>query len=79
MGAPSQMGQGHMNQNMGGGENMGGDRSNMPNPIKKMPNPANFKIVKCKNFDAGNLFYFPKNIKNFYKKNPIKFKKNKNR
>ena len=54
------MGQGHMNQNMGG-ENMGGDRSNMPNPIKKMPNPANFKIVKCKNYDAGNLL-IPKNI-----------------
>ena len=64
MGAPPQMGQGmgqgqgQMNQNMGGGENMGGDRDNMPNPIKKMPNPANFKIVKCKNYDAGNLSYF---------------------
>ena len=34
--------------------NMNMDRQNMPNPIKKMPNPANFKIVKCKNYDAGN-------------------------
>jgi hypothetical protein len=24
---------------------------------KKTPNPANFKIVKCKNFDKGK-FYF---------------------
>ena len=52
MGAPS-MGQGFMNSS----PNMGGDRSNMPNPIKKMPNPANFKIVKCKNYDAGNFFH----------------------
>ena len=57
MGAPSQMGQG---QGSPMNPNFGGDRSNMPNPIKKMPNPANFKIVKCKNFDAG-IFIFQKN------------------
>lgn len=22
---------------------------------KKLPNPANFKIVKCKNFERGNI------------------------
>lgn len=32
-----------------------GDRSNMPSQIKKMPNPANFKVVKCKNYDSGIL------------------------
>ncbi len=24
------------------------------NPVKKMPNPSNYKIVKCKNYEAGN-------------------------
>jgi F420-0:gamma-glutamyl ligase len=38
--------------------NMGIDRSNMPNQVKKMPNPSNFKIVKCKNFEAGIYLFF---------------------
>lgn len=25
--------------------------------IKRLPNPQNYKIVKCKNFDSGNLTY----------------------
>ena len=35
-------------QNFGGNDNNG---------AKKLPNPANFKIVKCKNFERGNLIY----------------------
>lgn len=27
--------------------------SNFPNSAKKLPNPQNFKIVKCKNFERG--------------------------
>lgn len=30
---------------------------NIPNnPTKKLPNPANYKIVKCKNFERGKLY-----------------------
>lgn len=32
-------------------QNMGGFRPN----TKKIPNPANFKIVKCKNFERGKV------------------------
>lgn len=35
------------NPNMGGGFR--------PNINKKIPNPANFKIVKCKNFERGKI------------------------
>ena len=42
---------GQMNPNA---NNMGGDRQNFTNPVKKMPNPSNYKIVKCKNFEMGN-------------------------
>jgi hypothetical protein len=28
-------------------------RNNNNNNNKKLPNPANFKIVKCKNFERG--------------------------
>ena len=38
--------------------NIGIDRSNMPNQVKKMPNPGNFKIVKCKNYEAGIYFLY---------------------
>lgn len=24
---------------------------------KKIPNPTNFKIVKCKNFDKGKIYF----------------------
>lgn len=41
------------NPQMGGLNPNMSEKSNMPNPIKKMPNPANFKIVKCKNYEAG--------------------------
>ena len=26
--------------------------------IKKLPNPQNYKIVKCKNFEMGIIFLF---------------------
>ena len=29
---------------------------NFPNNAKKLPNPANFKIVKCKNFERGKKY-----------------------
>ncbi len=61
--------QGSMSNNMGG--NTGGNMNNNQNYSqhsdgnqnqnqKKVPNPANFKIVKCKNFDKGrlNFLYF---------------------
>ena len=48
MNTPSQMGL----QMPGQGMNM-----NMTtNPVKKMPNPSNYKIVKCKNYESGNQF-----------------------
>jgi len=34
--------------------NLGQDM-NLNNGAKKLPNPSNFKIVKCKNFERGNL------------------------
>ena len=48
------------NQNIGGqmdsspNQNMGERQTNNNNPVKKMPNPSNYKIVKCKNFEMGN-------------------------
>jgi hypothetical protein len=31
----------------------------IPNNGKKLPNPANYKIVKCKNFEKGiNFSYY---------------------
>jgi len=35
-------------------QNMGGFKPNN----KKIPNPANFKIVKCKNYEKGKFFMF---------------------
>jgi hypothetical protein len=62
MGVNPHLGQGNMFPSMGI------DRQNLPNQIKKMPNPANFKIVKCKNYEAGisNIKLF-KIILNKYK------------
>ena len=55
MNSNSYMGQMNMNSNMGGGyrPKMGGDRQNLSDQVKKMPNPSNYKIVKCKNFEMG--------------------------
>jgi hypothetical protein len=36
-------------------QNMGEFRPNNPN--KKIPNPANFKIVKCKNYERGKVYF----------------------
>ena len=58
MNSPPQMGQGQMNPNSG-------DRSDSGNPVKKMPNPSNYKIVKCKNFDQGNYLSINKISFNF--------------
>lgn len=38
-----------MNSGQTAGKFQGGD-----NQQKKTPNPSNYKIVKCKNFDQGN-------------------------
>ena len=40
--------------------NQGQDRNFLNNNAnKKLPNPANFKIVKCKGYERGNLnFHF---------------------
>lgn len=46
------MGQVNMLNSMGGI-----DRQNLPNQVKKMPNPSNFKLVKCKNYEAGNFLF----------------------
>lgn len=35
--------------------NDNGFSSNSSNNLKKLPNPANYKIVKCKNFERGNV------------------------
>ena len=47
--------------NMGGG-NFGqsgdGGNGNFNRTEKKIPNPGNYKIVKCKNFERGKFFYF---------------------
>lgn len=41
--------------------------NNNNNTNKKLPNPANFKIVKCKNFERGIFNYFNnKLIDKFY-------------
>lgn len=32
-----------------------GFMSNNNNNMKKLPNPANYKIVKCKSFERGNF------------------------
>lgn len=29
------------------------NNNNFMNPTKKMPNPSNYKIVKCKNYEMG--------------------------
>ena len=33
---------------------MSGNEPNFNNYAKKLPNPGNFKIVKCKNYERGN-------------------------
>lgn len=41
------------NPNMGQFNLNMGDKQNVSNPVKKMPNPSNYKIVKCKNYEMG--------------------------
>jgi hypothetical protein len=58
------MGQMNMNPSMGGGfRPKMGDRQNLSDQVKKMPNPSNYKIVKCKNFEMGKLI--KKKLKKF--------------
>lgn len=54
MGGMSSMGGMGMNTNMNYAQNQ---NSNFQQQ-KKVPNPANFKIVKCKNFDRGKKNVF---------------------
>jgi len=43
------------NPNMGGMGSMGGGMGGFRPNQKKIPNPANFKIVKCKNYERGKF------------------------
>lgn len=35
-----------------------GNDMNFMNNAKKLPNPSNYKIVKCKNFEKGKKQFF---------------------
>ena len=37
---------------------MSGNDMTFMNNAKKLPNPTNYKIVKCKNFEKGKKFVF---------------------
>ncbi len=45
------------------GNNNNNFSNNNNNFVKKLPNPANYKIVKCKGFERGNLILFLKFLK----------------